>query len=88
MAKYAVFYDLIEGKDYQKLTDELERLGGVKTQFSVYLIALNWSDTQQTFGHFKKFVDSDDRLMVVKIADKPGWERALKGTNDWMNRNF
>jgi CRISPR-associated endonuclease Cas2 len=90
LAKFLLTYDLIaekDGYDYEPLWAELKRLGGVKTQYSVYLIELNNSQ-QQVVDHFKTFMDGDDYLMVVELTKKPNFTKAMNGTNAWIAANF
>jgi CRISPR-associated endonuclease Cas2 len=90
MGKFLVTYDLNaenDGRDYGPLWAEFRRLGGMKTQYSVYLIALNNSQSE-TLNHFKQFVDGNDHLMVVELTQKPSFTKALAGTNAWIKENF
>lgn len=88
MAKYLVTYDLVDGKDYGRIIKELERLSAVRTQFSTYLVGVTTETAAGFLQHLKGFVDADDRLMVVKLYEKPAWTVGLSGTTDWVTRNF
>ena len=88
MAKFLVSYDLNDGKDYSRIIKELERLGAVLTQRSVYLVGVTTEEASGFLQHLSKFVDSDDFLMVVKLYEKPRFTNAFKGTNDWIERNL
>lgn len=67
--KFLVAYDLNkQGQDYPRLHQALQRLGAKHEQGSVWLLdsamgidALN--------SHLQLYVDSNDYLMVVKVAD-------------------
>ena len=89
MTCFVVSYDLRKkGEfDYQKLWDEFDRLGGVKTQESVYFINLN-NTTKEVLDHFKQFVHDNDLLFAVKMASKPLHTKALTGTNAWIAEHF
>jgi hypothetical protein len=89
MAFYVVTYDLVKKNEseYQELWDELDSLDSVKTQDSVYLVAS--SDTQrEMFDRLRAHVQENDRLMVVTFSKRPSYKKALKGTNDWIEKHF
>ena len=88
MGLFAVSYDLMKGKDYERIQGELERLGGVRVQLSYYLLNLTSEDATEVLKHLKPFVDSDDRLMVLKFVGQPRYTNALKGTKDWISSNL
>jgi len=87
MTIFAVTYDLIKGKDYERLWTELERLEGHKALASFYLLNLEIDDTPTLKNHLKMFVDADDLLMVVKVEGRPSFVKAKAGTTDWINQN-
>jgi hypothetical protein len=87
MALFCISYDLIKGKDYQKLWDELDRLGGHKALESFYLVALT-NTASEVRDHLRDFVDSDDMLMVIEFSKKPAFVKAKAGTNAWLEKNF
>ncbi|PZT01195.1 CRISPR-associated endonuclease Cas2 [Stenotrophomonas maltophilia] len=88
MAKFLVSYDLNDGKDYSRIINELERLGAVRTQRSVYLVNVTTEESSGFLQHLNRFVDADDFLMVVKLYERPRFTNAFRGTNDWLERNF
>lgn len=81
---FAVSYDLVKKKDYQPLWDELERLRAHRALLSLYLVNLTDEDTDQVRDHFAKFIDADDRLLVVKLSDAAA-KNCFKGTYAWIN---
>lgn len=87
MALFVISYDLIKGKDYDRLTDRLKELDTVKTNLSVwYLSATNTA--LEVKDHLLDYIDGDDRIMVVEFSKKPAHTIGLKGTNDWLARFF
>lgn len=88
MARYLVTYDLVDGRDYDRIINELERMGAVRTQKSVYLVTRSTDSPAGLLQHLKSYVDADDRLMVVMLTVKPAWTIGLKGTRDWVAKNF
>lgn len=69
--------------DYQPLWDELKRLGAHRTQLSTWLLDLD-NSPKEIVEHFKKYVDRDDRLMVVKLTKDHWYVNAIGGTNAWL----
>lgn len=88
MPLYLVSYDLNNAKNYQKLWDELERLGGHKPLESVYLLETNSSSASALLKHLKPFVDPDDQLIVVPFNERPATFRTKHGTKDWLDSKF
>lgn len=86
MALFAVTYDLMKGKDYQTLWDELERLGGHKALASFYLLDLN-NTASEVRDHLRQYIDDDDKLMVVEFVGKPAFTKANAGTNKWIEEH-
>lgn len=87
MALFVVTYDLIDGKDYPRLIDELERLGGHKPALSVWFVDVTSKTAAELRDHLKNFVDPDDRVVVVEFHKKPAHILAFKGTNDWIEEH-
>jgi len=86
MTTYTVAYDLVKRKDYQSLYDELERLGGHRTQESYWLVNVN-NTAKELKDHLASFVDQDDRLWVSELTKNHTYKNALKGTNGWLKAN-
>jgi hypothetical protein len=90
MAVFLISYDLIREDtsfDYVALGDELKRLGAVRSHFSEWLASLN-NTAEEVFDHFATFIDSNDRLMVIKITERPSWNTGLKGTRAFIDEHF
>lgn len=88
MAIFAVTYDLNKKKDYQKLWDEFDRLGGKKAVRSFYLVNVDTDNSKDVLNHLKDYIDDDDTLLVVKTdVDDIEAKRPLKGTFDWIKNN-
>ncbi|UWU68207.1 hypothetical protein [Bradyrhizobium sp. NC92] len=83
MPKFIITYDLMKGKDYDKIIKELEKHGGHKALLSMWFIDLD-NTAVDVFDHFIKFVDSDDRLVVTEFKPANSKAKAIKGTNDWL----
>jgi len=89
MAYFAVTYDLKgkEPQDYEELAERLEKMNSVKYQKSCWFVEQN-KNSQQILDTLKPFIHEDDRLMVVEFSKEPEWNKALKGTRDWVNARF
>lgn len=89
MPPYVVAYDLVkekDGHDYQPLWDELKRLKGQKTQYSVWLVAAS-NTAREVHDHIKQFIDSNDRLWVTELTKNHYFSNAMAGTNKWIENN-
>lgn len=74
MALYFVSYDLVKTKDYQKIIDELKRYGARRMLESDWCFKrLNSGEAVAFRDHFRKFIDSDDRLVVAEITSWAGF---------------
>ena len=91
MALFLVAYDLRKkGEfDYQKLWDEFDRLDSVKFQESDYFLAAS-NTADEVKNHFKRFVHTDDLLMVAQLNErvKPEFTKALKGSTAWIDNHW
>lgn len=72
MRKYFISYDLRDAKNYQKLYDELAKFNAIQVLESLYCIKYKDDSTEILRDHFKKFIDSDDGLIVIKSAHWAG----------------
>ena len=76
MALFSLTYDLVKSRDYQKLYDELDRLGAIRATESQFFFKNSTHSAKELRDHFSKFIDSDDRLVLVRVAH-------LDGVNQW-----
>ncbi|WP_040248033.1 hypothetical protein [Psychroserpens mesophilus] len=68
MIEYFIRYDLRDSQDYQKLYDELKRFKAIQVLVSLYCLKYQNDKTEELCNHFKKFIDGDDGLIVIKSA--------------------
>ncbi|MDD3323254.1 MAG: hypothetical protein PHS59_17610 [Paludibacter sp.] len=68
MTKYFICYDLRNSRDYQKLYTELEKYKAIQILESLYCIKYQDDKTEELRDHFKKFIDKDDGLIIIKSA--------------------
>jgi hypothetical protein len=89
MTIYLVAYDLVKessGRDYEPLWDELKRLDGHKTQYSLWLLDVS-NTAKEVVEHFKKYVDSNDRIWASRVTKDHFYVNAMPGTNDWLSKH-
>ena len=83
MALFFLSYDLRNGRDYQKLYDELEKFNAVRMLESCWCFKRININAKGLRDYFTQFIDSDDGLLVSQIAeidDVPQWAgRTLDG---------
>lgn len=73
MATYFICYDLVKDSDYGELIDALKQEGAEKIILSDWkLKAYNTSCTELA-KKFRKHIDSDDRLLVIKAVNYDGF---------------
>jgi CRISPR-associated endonuclease Cas2 len=86
LTTYTLSYDLNREKDYAKLLGELRRLGAVRTQASMWLVAVN-NTAKELHDHLKTFVDGDDALWISELTRNHWYSNAMTGTNDFLKTN-
>lgn len=80
MAPYTISYDLNRpGQEYQSLYNELERLGGRRVLLSVWVLRSN-STPKQLADHLLRYLDSNDRLLVVDGSSGAAWSQNVGAT--------
>lgn len=67
--KYFLSYDLIDEKNYQKIYDELSSFKAVRILKSVWCFKYEEGSASDLKDHFKKFIDKDDRLIIIESVD-------------------
>lgn len=87
MANFAVKYQLNEAKDYPKLWEEMERLGGHKVLRSFYFLDVQ-ATAKELRDHLMGYVDQDDAIVVVPMLEKPFTKKAFQGTQAWIDARF
>jgi hypothetical protein len=89
MTDYALAYDLVKEQsshDYEPLWAELKRLGGHRTEYSLWLINVN-NTAKETCDQLRNYLDKDDRLWVLELTENHYFANATGGTNDWIMNN-
>jgi hypothetical protein len=89
MTDYALAYDLVKEQsshDYEPLWAELKRLGGHRTEYSLWLINVN-NTAKETCDQLRNYLDKDDRLWGLELTENHYFANATDGTNDWIMNN-
>lgn len=69
MALFFLTYDLRKSKNYQVLYDELNKFHAVRILESTWCFNRVNTTAKGLREHFKKYIDSDDALMVSEVTD-------------------
>ena len=75
--RYVISYDLRKpGRDYDSLHKELVRYGAKRVLQSEWCLRDSYTTAEDLRDHFRKFMDSNDRILVVAIdgTDWSGWK--------------
>ena len=76
--RYMISYDLIKpGRNYQALYDELEKFNAKRVLESQWVFRRVKITAAGRRDYFTKFIDSNDRILVVSID-----------SDDWAGRNL
>jgi hypothetical protein len=86
VALFAISYDLIKRKDYPQLWSELEQLGAHRPMRSFWLLEIK-ATTAELLKHLSRYIDEDDKLMVVEFVGRPEFTKANAGTNAWIKEH-
>lgn len=87
MYNHIVSYDLCApNRDYGKLISALEVYDSVRLTESCWLIST--IDTAvQARDYLKKFIDSNDKLAVIRLGDDWATTRINEFATNWLTRN-
>ena len=79
--RYSISYDLRSpGRDYQTLWDELGRLGAKRMLQSHYVVRHTGTTAANMRDHIAKFIDGNDRLIVIELDGTATAWRNLENT--------
>ena len=87
-ASHLVTYDLIKRKDYPELTKELEKFAYWHCLGSVWIVKSDLS-TAQIRDRLLPHIDSDDKLIVLKLTGEAAWTTSFsRDCQDWLRNNL
>jgi hypothetical protein len=77
MTMFTLTYDLRSpGQDYKKLYAELARVGAERVTESQWALVGDYTVVQLR-DHFRQFLDSNDRLVVVQVDTWATWNAMI-----------
>lgn len=86
---YLIGYDLNKsGQDYTTLIEEIKRLGIWWHCLDSTFIVKSSSPATLIRDHLKKFIDSNDELLVVRLSGEGAWTGFSKECSDWLKNNL
>jgi hypothetical protein len=79
-----VTYDLVNRRDYSSLIDKIKSYGNWAHPLeSVWIIITN-ETSAQVRDTLSEFIDSDDRLLVMKTTVGASWFGLNQNISDWI----
>jgi len=87
---YLISYDLIKGKDYKRLIDEIKRKYKPRSKplESVWIIKSSTS-CSEVFDNLSNYVDEDDKLIVLELNNVGNWTETLGlKSREFLEREF
>ena len=89
MKSYLIGYDLNKsGQDYSSLIEQIKKLGTWwHCLDSTWVIKTN-SSAQQIRDFLRKYIDSNDELLVVHLSGEAAWAGFKKECSEWLKNNL
>lgn len=88
MAHYLLTYDLNNAKDYSRLINRLNELGGARFAKSAWFLDLSEENQFVVRDALSRYVDDDDILVVVKFSTSPAYSRMFTAGAEWVTRHY
>ncbi len=89
---FLIAYDLNKGEtssEYKRLIDQIKKLGSWAKPLESTWFVVSESSASEIRDHLKKFIDSNDELLVMNVTDDDwGTMGVDKKVTDWMKRNI
>lgn len=86
---YLIGYDLNKsGQDYTKLIDEIKKLGTWWHCLDSTFIIKSSSTAVIIRDHLKKYIDSNDELLVVALTGEGAWTGFSTECSNWLKENL
>lgn len=86
---YLISYDLVKEKDYSKIIERIKLIanGCSSPLESVWIIGHNGS-ASDIRDALKPYIDSDDKLLVVKLTGEGAWTNLGSKKSEWLKVNL
>jgi hypothetical protein len=89
MNSYLITYDLLSpGQDYTDLFEAIKKLGSWSHCLeSIWIVKSNISSSEIR-DKLNNNIDSNDKLLVVKLNGEAAWINLGKQCNEWLKNNL
>jgi hypothetical protein len=87
MACYIISYDLVRERDYTKLTTAIKAYGTWAHIHESVWAVVTATTAAQVRDNLIRFLDSDDRIFVVRSGTEAAW-RGVLCTTEWLQKNL
>lgn len=89
MARYLISYDLIEEKDYERISKAITLIsdGSVRPLKSVWIIGHEGS-AEDIRGALNSYLDADDKLLVAELTKDVAWTSSLDPDHKGWLENY
>lgn len=86
---YLISYDLIDKKNYEKLFEGIKAIsnGNCRVLESVWVIGHN-GPSSEIRDSLKSYIDSDDKLLVLKLTGESAWRNLGDSKSAWLKENL
>jgi CRISPR/Cas system-associated endoribonuclease Cas2 len=78
MPTYLLNYDLVKENNHSRLWAELEKRGARRILPSTWSLELATTSTAEVHHLVDQFVDTNDRVLVVKYSDWASWNALVE----------
>ncbi|MEP3211154.1 MAG: CRISPR-associated protein Cas2 [Maribacter sp.] len=86
---YLIGYDLNKsGQDYKTLIEQIKKLGNWWHCLDSTFIVKSSSTASLIRDHLKKFIDSNDELLILCLTGEGAWTGFSKECSDWLRKNL
>jgi len=86
---YLIVYDLNKsGQDYTTLIEKIKKPGNWWHCLDSTFIVKSSSTASLIRDHLKKFIDSNDELLILRLNGEGGWMGFKKECSDWLRKNL
>ncbi|MBF4508419.1 SinR family protein [Flavobacterium sp. JLP] len=86
---YLIGYDLNKsGQDYKTLIEEIKKLGLWWHCLDSTWIIKSESNATDIRNYLKKFIDTNDKLLVVRLSGESAWVGFSDDCSKWLKENL
>jgi hypothetical protein len=87
MACYIISYDLVKARDYEALYKAIKDYGTWAHVHDSVWAVVTTSTAVEIRDYLQRYVDSDDRIFVIKSGSEAAW-RGVLCKNEWLKDNL